>query len=250
MRMAARSRADGGIFYGFGFALSGLRVFILIALWRTLAESGGEVATYSFVALATYTILAEVFAEPLAARTELRDTIWNGSVVGRALQPIGLVGTYTAEALGRWSLRFLTFGPIALVLGAATGHLIAPVSPLPVVLLSLVLAVSVGLAIEFIFGSIIIGTRSNVWVIEQLRGATVVLLSGQMIPLALLPWGLGDVLRWSPFASVASAPLTLYVGTSEAIGTLALQTFWAVTLWLIAGWAWARSRTRLSALGG
>lgn len=77
-----------------------------------------------------------------------------------------------------------------------------------------------------------------------------ILLSGSLLPLALLPWGIGAVFGWLPFASMASAPLRIYTATGNPLSLLALQAFWSVTLWIAARFAWARNRERLVSHGG
>ena len=66
------------------------------------------------------------------------------------------------------------------------------------------------------------------------------MLSGAVIPLALLPWGLGDVLEWLPFASLAWAPLSIYTGIGDAPRLIALQVFWALRALAARGLAVAR----------
>jgi ABC-2 type transport system permease protein len=88
------------------------------------------------------------------------------------------------------------------------------------------------------------------WSMLQIRRAVTTLLSGALIPLALLPAGVGAVFAWLPFASIASAPLQIYVGAGAAFELIALQAGWAVILWPVAGWLWQRSRERMIAYGG
>jgi ABC-type uncharacterized transport system permease subunit len=83
----------------------------------------------------------------------------------------------------------------------------------------------------------------------MLRGAILGVLSGALLPLAILPWGLGKVFDWLPFASMASAPLRIYTGTGSW-PVLLLQAGWAVVLWLVAAWLWRACRERLVGYGG
>ena len=68
--------------------------------------------------------------------------------------------------------------------------------------------------------------------------------------LALLPAGIGAVFGWLPFASMASAPLQLYIGTGDATRLLALQVGWSLLLWPLARWLWRISRERMVSYGG
>ena len=131
------------------------------------------------------------------------------------------------------------------------------VNPLPVSAgagllfgVSLLLSISVGLALEFLFGALIVTLEQGVWVIMRIRGALTALLSGALLPLALLPWGIGSVFAWLPFASMASAPLQIYTGTGNALLLLAVQAGWSLLLWPAALWTWRIHRERLVAYGG
>ncbi len=92
--------------------------------------------------------------------------------------------------------------------------------------------------------------NAGVWVVSYFRDAVGALLSGALLPLALMPWGLGRVFAWLPFASMASAPLRIYTGTGPAVALLLGQLFWAVVLWPLAAYAWSRSRERMVSMGG
>jgi ABC-type uncharacterized transport system permease subunit len=74
-------------------------------------------------------------------------------------------------------------------------------------------------------------------------------LSGVLLPLALLPWGLGTIFDYLPFAATASTPLRIYVGTGAA-PLLLVQLGWSILLWPLALWLWAANRERVVGYGG
>jgi ABC-type uncharacterized transport system permease subunit len=116
--------------------------------------------------------------------------------------------------------------------------------------LSLILAISVGLALEFIFGALVVALEQGVWVVSQVRVALTTILSGSLLPLALLPWGLGAVFGWLPFAAMASAPLRIYTGTGDPLPLLLVQAGWSAVLWPLAHWMWQANREKLVGYGG
>ena len=65
--------------------------------------------------------------------------------------------------------------------------------------------------------------EQHVYALTQIRDAVSVLLSGAIIPLALMPYGIGDVLVYLPFASLASAPLRIYTGTGDPFFLIAFK---------------------------
>ena len=92
--------------------------------------------------------------------------------------------------------------------------------------------------------------EQNVYAVMQIRSALTALLSGAVIPLALMPWGIGEVLGYLPFASLASAPLRIYTGTGDPAFLIVLQAFWLAVLWPLAHLIWTVNRERLVSHGG
>ncbi|HLZ09892.1 MAG TPA: ABC-2 family transporter protein, partial [Chloroflexota bacterium] len=107
-----------------------------------------------------------------------------------------------------------------------------------------------GLAIEFIFGALATHVQQNVYIVDRMRGGISALLSGVVLPLAVYPWGLGNIFGYLPFASLASAPLRIYTGTGDVAVLLSIQAFWAVALWPVSNYLWRVNRQRLVAFGG
>ncbi len=225
---------------------------MLLSVWRTILAGKGVVAGMTIESVLTYTLIEEVFAEQLTTRTELWISLRDGSIAVSLLQPFGLVGQFTSRMFGRWFFSFFTFSIPLLLVSPGLG-----VNPLPssveagaAFLLSLILAISVGVALEFIFGALMVYFEQSVYAVDRVRAAISLLASGALIPLALMPWGLGDVLAWLPFASVASAPLRIYTGTGDPISLMALQLGWSLVLWPLAQWFWRINRERLVSFGG
>jgi len=250
-RMATAGHLADGLFVGFDYALRLLRVLVLLALWRIVLGPNGANGM-STAAVLTYTLVAAVFAEQLAVRTDLDVAIWNGSVASHYLRPHGIVAGFAAETAGRWLIDLVLFSSPLFVLAPLLG-----VDPLPasapnglLFAVSLALGISIGLALEFFFGALIFALDFNLWAMRQLRGAVEVILAGAIVPLALLPWGLGDLLAWTPYASTASAPLRIYTATGDPIVLLLGQVGWNVLLWPLVGWLWSANRERLVSYGG
>ncbi len=155
-----------------------------------------------------YTLVAEVYREQLACRTQLQWALWDGSVVNRLLRPLSPFGDFAAEMAGRWAFGLATFSLPLMLAASLMGVNPLPAGPAAAVLFlpSLALGVSVGLALEFSLGSLMVVLRLSLWPMEQLRSALTILLTGALVPLALYPWRLGEVFAWLPFAAMASAP--------------------------------------------
>lgn len=234
------------------YVLQILQVLLLLAIWRALFAGRGEVGGLALSQVLTYTVVGAAFSDQIEARTGLSWSIWEGAVNTRLLRPVPVFADYLAEAVGSWLFRLLTFTlPILLLApllgvrtmpsGAEAGGLFA---------LSLILAIAVGVAIDFLWGTLVVWLDQSLWSIEMSRSSLASFLGGAVIPLPLLPFGLGNILGLLPFASMASAPLLIFVGYEGAGQLLLLQAGWAVVLWIGAIAAWRASAPRMVSHGG
>jgi ABC-2 type transport system permease protein len=160
-----------------------------------------------------------------------------------------------AEMAGSWLLGLGAFSLPLLLTAPLLG-----VNPLPassaagaLFLLSLALGIAVTVALDFIVASMMARYGWNTWDVDRMRSAFSALLSGAVIPLALLPWRLGEVLVWLPFAAMAWAPLRIYTGAEDSAETLRLlgaQAAWGVALSLAARRLWRANRQKVVIYGG
>jgi ABC-2 type transport system permease protein len=167
-------------------------------------------------------------------------------------RPLGVVAQFASEAAGRFALHFLLFSLPLLAVAPWLGVELGPSSPAAWLLfpLSLALSVSVGLALDFLFVGLSVGFEQPPFLLHTVRGAIAGVLGGQIIPLALFPFGLARLVEWLPFASLGWAPLAIYVGAGEPGWLLLLQGFWGVALWPLVLALWRSNREKLVAYGG
>ncbi len=253
--LGALAPLGDGWYFVLDYVLAFLRVAVLLAMWRAVLagrEGAGGMSTQDVL---TYTLAVAVFGHQLAARTRLEILLWNGTIVSRLLRPVNLVAQIGAEMAGSWLLGFCAFSVPLLLTAPLLG-----VNPLPasaaagaLFVLSLTFGIAVAVALDFIVASMMARYGWNTWDVDRMRSALVALLSGAVIPLALLPWRLGEVLVWLPFAAMAWAPLRIYTGAQDSAETLRLlgaQAAWAVALSLVARRLWAVNRQKVVVYGG
>lgn len=250
--MSATSYIGDSPLFLLDYVLRFLRVAVLLAIWHLILDPNGTTSGLTLQAVVTYTLIAEAFASLLAPNTALDNAFWEGSIVLRMTQPLGLFSQFTAETIGRWLFELSFFSLPLLILAPLLGVDPRPASLIAfaLFLISLGLGISVGLAIDFIFGAILVIFALPLWAVRQLRSAITTLLSGALIPLALLPEAVGKVFEWLPFASMASAPLQLFVGAGNTVQLLVVQVIWSAILWPLAHWLWFISRERMLSYGG
>ncbi len=229
-----------------------LRLAALLAVWRAVFAARGQAGGLDVEQVLTYTLLAGILAEPLNCRTGLDRSLWEGAIVTRMLQPIGLVASFVSEMAGRWVVGFAFCSLPMLLLAPWLGVDPWPASGAAAAWfgLSLALAVVVGVALDFLYGAAIAVLKTDIWMLDGMRSAVALLLSGAVVPLALMPWGMGRWMQWLPFGALASAPLQIYTGAGDAPTLLALQAFWATALCLFGRRVWRVTRERMVSYGG
>ena len=250
--VSSRSFQDNRLGLSAKFVLRLLRVVVLLSLWRTVFAGRDVVSGMTLDAVMTYTLIAEAFTDQMSIRTGLSDTLWQGIIANRLLRPIGIYGQFIVEMVGDWAPALMLHSLPLLVLAPMLGVDVIPESPSTVFLflLSLVLGVAVGAALDVLYSACMVFLDQDVYALIQIRDAVSVLLSGAILPLALLPWGIGDVLTWLPFAALASAPLRIFTDTGDPVFLIGLQAMWALILWPAAHGLWCHNRERLVSHGG
>jgi ABC-2 type transport system permease protein len=251
--MEMSSRIDASLVVVSGeYVLRLLRVVLLLTIWRTLFAGKGAVNGMDLHAVLTYTLVFAAFQEQFDCRTKLQDALWSGAVANQFLQPMGLFHQFTARTIGGWLPALFLFSIPIILLSPLLG-----VSPLPSssaagawFLISLLLAISVGLALDYAYTALMLMLGQDIYSVNCIRNALALILSGAMIPLALFPWGMGSVIEYLPFASMTSAPLRIFTGTGNPLPLLAGQAAWSIALWPLAFYLWSVGRERLACHGG
>lgn len=252
-QLSATRALDGGLLYMLsGYLLKLARLVILLLLWRSLAVQGADLGEFTLPALLAYTLLASTLGEQLSIVTPATTAFWEGSIISRYLRPLPVLAQMMAETAGGWlpglllySLPMLLISPL---LGINLGTLVLTHGPL--FALSLLLGISLGFAIDFLFAALVIYIKNASYQAYSIRRAITQLFSGAVIPFALLPWGIGSVLELLPFASVASAPLLIFVGTGDPLRLIGLQLVWNLILWPVTLVVFRRSQERMVSYGG
>jgi ABC-2 type transport system permease protein len=247
-QMTAQSQTNGGIFYLLlGYLLRGIYLIPLLFLWRSLMSSGVD-SGMSLQQILTYTYISTLIGDLLVIRSRLSDWLYEGLVISLFQRPITIFGQVIFQTLGECVPLLLLFSlPMALV-APLFGVSLMPVSLwfIP----SLVLCISLGFAIDFMFACLLIRLMNARWLVTVIRNAVVWLFSGSFIPFVALPFGIGNVFSYLPFGSLGGAPLSIYTGLSKPIKIILIQLFWNLILWPFAIYTFKKSQERLVSHGG
>jgi ABC-2 type transport system permease protein len=165
---------------------------------------------------------------------------------------VRVYGLAIANTLGRWLPSFAGFTVPVILLAPLAGVDPRPASATAALAFipSLAIAILIGFALDLLLVSLMARTGWSHWDMQRLRVAFGTVLSGAVIPLAYLPWGLADWLPWLPLASMASTPLRIWTGDANPVALIAVQAAWAMIGCTAAYLAWGRQRERLVGYGG
>lgn len=253
--MCTKQIFDGGILcIAGGYLVSAVQFVMLVVIWTALDREGADLGGMTLNQLMTYSLMSAVWSQELNIISPATSSLWEGSVIGRFTRPIPVPVSFIAETIGRWWIpNFLFFGLPLLIIAPLLG-----VSPLPAdpflglaALVSLMLSASLGFAVDLLFAAFAMYLKNGCWMATHIREAAFSLLSGEMIPFALFPWGLGKLFSILPLGSIAHAPLIIYTGAaSNPFSTIGLQLVWNIVLWVIAAKVFKKSKERMVSFGG
>jgi len=196
----------------------------------------------------TYAYVSAILADMLVVQTAASGWLSEGVLLRLYGRPLPVFGQLAAQTAGGWIPELLLFSLPMILIAPLFGVNLIPKSPY--FLLSLMLCISLGFAIELLFACLSIKLRNMNWLIGRTRMAIIAVFSGTIIPIRLLPFGLAEVMKYQPFASLGGAPLTIFVGAANVPETLLLQTIWNIILWPVALLVWKKSQEGMVSYGG
>ncbi len=247
-QLAFRAQTNGGIIYLLPNALVNLMYLLpLMFLWRVVASKGIDVGM-SLSQLLSYTYLNALLSEMLVVKTMVSSWNYEGQLISLFGRPFPVFGQIISQAIGGWVPMFLIFSLPMLILSPLFG-----IDMIPKTLWffpSLLLCISLGFAIDFIFACVTIRMKGMAWLTYTIRMAIISLFSGTVIPFKILPFGLVTIFEYQPFGSLGAAPLSLFVGTAEPLRIIITQLAWNLVLWPVAILWFAKSKEKQVSYGG
>ena len=241
----------------------GIKVMVFAAFYGATAVAGAS-ASMSLAQAVTYTWLAQglLVLLPWLGDPEVAQAVRTGAVAYDRLRPVDAYGLWFARSAGWIAARVLprvalmaVFAAVALPLvglnewawqppaGAAAGFAF---------LLSAVLALLLSTAMVMLL-NVATTAALNERGISAMATPVVIVLSGNLMPLALLPDAWQTALLLQPLAGLMDIPARLYFGQLsgwQAIGGLGLQVFWTVALVALGRFAMGRTMRSLQIQGG
>jgi ABC-2 type transport system permease protein len=229
---------------------------IYLVVWSTIArEQGGSVAGYTPATFAAYYIVwtlvrnINIVFTPYGWEERIRE----GELSGHLLKPVHPIHYDLGWFAGMKVVVVLLWLPIAIVLSIIFRPALDPTA-------AQVAVFAVAIWGAYLLRSLYMWTlgmvtfwTTRVSALFELVWVTEMLLSGRIVPLALLP-GWAQALSWLlPFRWTFGFPITALVGPISNAGLavgLAMQLFWIVVFALVVRGFWRVSVRHYSAVGG
>jgi ABC-2 type transport system permease protein len=239
----------------------GIKVMVLAAFYGGAAASGMPMSLAQAV---TYTWLAQGLLAllPWLGDPEVAQAVRTGAVAYDRLRPVDAYALWFARSAGWIAARVLprvalmaAFAAVALPLAGfgdwawqPPANLAAAAAFVASAVLALLLSTSMVMLLN-----IAAAAALNERGINALAAPVVIVFSGNLLPLALLPeaWQLALLLQ--PFAGVVDIPARLYFGLlhgPQALAALGLQCFWIAALVALGHRAMQRTMRNLEVQGG
>jgi len=242
--------------YRTNFVFGRVRELVLFAgLLYLYGALPAGVGSYDASELGTYTLLASFVFALLSgyAMNEMADEIYVGDLSNYLLRPIGYYGYWLARTLAHRSLLLffgaLELGVLVLVFGVFGGSSFVvqtDVAALGQFVLLLIGSIAIVQLLDFIAATVAVWTGRAFGPRYIVYGILIPLLSGALAPLDIFPEWFRAILAWTPFPSLAFAPLQAYLGRLDGAAfaqTLGIQAAWIAGLGIVLALMW-RSATR------
>lgn len=225
-RSAAISGAITNTFFGF------LRAYTFIALY----EARGEVGGYTLADALAFTFITQGMAALIGlwAWWPIAESVQTGQVASDLSRPYDYQLAWLAQDYGRALFQLAARSTPPLVVGMLAFGIVLPTDPLT----WLAAVASLALAVAVSFGWRFCLNLTTFWWVDHRGIASVsllvaVLLSGFLVPIAMWPDGLRELVYLLPFAAMVAIPIDVFLGKlqgADLVAALALQAFWAVAM--------------------
>lgn len=237
-------------------ALSFIWVFILYYLWRAAFNDHNMIQGFTWDDMRTYVVLAYGLNALVGWRiaANMMYTIRTGDILRDLTRPLNYCLNQLSIAGGAAMVEGILSLLLTLVVGLVFIGIQPPASLEAGVLffIAVVLGFLTKALIVFSVSLLMFWTTNGVG-ISWSREAVLNILSGTVIPLAMLPGWLRTVAEFAPMRGIISTPLLIYLGKAEgaeAWKLLAISAGWLVVLWFFANWAWQAAFNRVEIQGG
>lgn len=226
----------------------------------TAFSADNVIGGFNFAQMLTYVMLSSIVVELAYAAMsmgEITDDVRYGLIGMRLIKPISYRAQLAFSSVGSFTARMLIIGaPLTLVstLVMVFGFGLTGITWYNVILfvVACFLSLLIRDAIEFLFGQLAFYTQAMFGVFSITQVVTA-FLSGAMVPLSLFPEWAQTVLSYTPFPSMISMPVRLFMGMlswREVLVSFAVALAWIVALNVLGALLYKTSVRKVVVFGG
>lgn len=229
---------------------------VYLSVWVTIANSQGSVKGFTANDFITY-YLTLLIIDQLTSEITIHIfayKIQDGTLSGDLLRPVHPILTGAlVNNIAFKALQLLVFIPIWLILFLLFQPDYSSVTP-GSILLSIP-AIIIGFCLSFLLGAIVTCMAfwtTRVYSVAQFVWLAVMLLSGQFVPLQLMPEGIQAVAQVLPFQMFRFVPIEIILNRlppEVIVRDYAISLVWLVIFYFSFRWVWREGVKRFSAVG-
>ncbi|MDQ3368356.1 MAG: ABC-2 family transporter protein [Myxococcota bacterium] len=228
---------------------------VMLALWTSVAAEA-PFRNYTSADFIAYYLAGLVVRNLTGSWVawQISEEIRVGTMAMRLLRPIHPFIAFAASHLAAVPFRTIVAVPVAAVLLLSSGASALTTAPaqLALVVPSLALAWLINFSCMFALGALAFLFTKTMALLNLYFGLFS-LLSGYLMPIPLLPWGLRHIAEVSPFRFMFSVPVELMtkaIEPRELVLVMLGQLAWTIVTLAGALWVWRRGLRHFEAVGG
>lgn len=218
-----------------GMLANFIQAVVLYYVWKSIFSYQEVVNGYTWEIMRQYVFVAflcnSVFS--MGFEMSIAERIVKGDIILDLLKPVSYRGTLFFRMLGTAGMEFaVTFVLIAGIYLMVNGVQYLNGIRMFLFLLSLFLGMGVKFGIQYIF-SLMCFYTDNSYGVTKAREILTNFFSGALIPLAMFPDALREVVNLLPFRGIIYTPCCVFLGTfsiRESVVQILLQLIWILVL--------------------
>lgn len=230
-------------------------IIVNIMLWKTLYQGQNLENSIQHKMMITYIILSTIFQTAfIMDEFSIESKVRDGSIIHLLLKPMSFRMYTFANTLGRLLFNVIMLLIPSVIIVKFLFNILLPYSfsGLLYFLVASILGYFVLYNFNFIFWTFALEYMTS-WGIITMKNAFVVVLSGALIPLWLMPDQISKIVQLLPFQTIYYFPLSIYLGMipeNEIFKGILIQLAWIAVLVVIGHFAWKKSVKEVVVQGG
>jgi ABC-2 type transport system permease protein len=232
------------------------KILFAFILWKGIFDQRTTVAGFTFDSMLSYYIINSFLSQlDMSGNVsdELSNRIRSGTFSKYMVIPVNIQGYFLAQTAGA-SVFYLIFNLIAAIVWIFVFGIEFTFTTNPWLILVALLMVLLGLIfmiqLNYFLGLLTLKFQ-DIYLFLMIKSNIVVFIAGTLVPLALLPDLVLQVMRYFPFYYISYLPSMLLIGRNvEEIGFgLTLLTTWVLLFLIINKITYQRLRVRYDGVG-